>query len=262
MSRTWKLTDLEFFVLWERRREEILPAPFTFLSRTPYYEDFLREKSETEQRLHGCADRWFDEVLDIVAAPDLHIVVRGIDGEKPDNPLASIRLLAVRRGEQGYLLEQLPGETIEHSGGFVVAECDVLQLAAALVTRLPDTDPGRRPHIPLPAPPDHGDDMDDSCDRSVLKGAFGDGDLHDGIRFLDAVPKNRGLIVVRQGISRFGPRGRVTRQLEWRDLSDDGRYLLTMDRPPAALAADAKRLIAAINTEIAIVVRAIKDERN
>ena len=45
------------------------------------------------------------------------------------------------------------------------------------------------------------------------------------------------------------------------DLIDDGRYTLTQGSPAAAYGTDGNRMVNMINTEIAEIVRAIKDER-
>ncbi|MFI9503663.1 ESX secretion-associated protein EspG [Nocardia sp. NPDC052566] len=261
MKRTWRFTDVEFIVLWEQLREDTLPAPFTFLSRTPDYDDYLREKREARAHLDRTVGHSADEIFDMVAGPDIRIVLRGIDGRNPGNPGGSIRVLGVRRGERAYVLEQLAGETVQHSAGFVITECEVLALAETIAAKLPKADPGKRPYISLPMPVRPEDEVGDAFNRTVVRGAFDELDTYDGTRFLETVPTAAGWITVRQGFSRFGPRGRVIRHLEWRDLADDGRYLITAHRPPAATAADTGRLTAAINTEIAAVVRAIKDER-
>ena len=50
-------------------------------------------------------------------------------------------------------------------------------------------------------------------------------------------------------------------RLGWRDRTDDGRYTIVGDSPAVAHGTDAARMINMINTEIAAVVSAIKDER-
>ncbi|WP_431953526.1 ESX secretion-associated protein EspG [Nocardia lijiangensis] len=259
MRRTWTLTDLEFIVLWEQLEESGLPAGFSFQSGIPNYLDYLREYDKARDGLDRNVDLAVHDVLKMVSQPDIRIVVRGRDGIDPDNPEAGIRLHAVRRGGEGYLIEQLPGRTVDHSGGFTITEVDAVKLADALVAKLPDVPAGSRSRVPLPPPP--SSDVDDEYGRSALWDSFDEDADRCGSRFLEDPATAVGTIEVVQGISRFGPRGRVRRDLYWLDRQDDGRYVITRDQPPVAQAADAARLVALINAEVATVVRAIRDER-
>ncbi|WP_131816469.1 hypothetical protein [Nocardia salmonicida] len=46
-----------------------------------------------------------------------------------------------------------------------------------------------------------------------------------------------------QGHSKYGPRGRIETGLLWRDLPDDGRYVMPLDDPaPVASAMSSDRL--------------------
>ncbi|MGO4649489.1 ESX secretion-associated protein EspG [Nocardia sp. 2YAB30] len=261
MRRIWRFTDIEFVVLWQPLKEDFLPKPFVFTSRIPRYTDYLRELRETSERLGATMDPAFDDVLDVVARPDIRVVVRGVDGKNPQNPKGSIRLLAVRRGEQAYLLTQLPGETLGHSGGFTVAECDPLRLADAVVAELPAVAAGRQGEIVLVGGADAGDDTDYAYGRSQLWDPVEDMVHSRADRFLRSAVTSVGGIEISQGTSRFGPRGRVSRVLGWRDLDGDGRYAISADTPPVAVAADSKRLVTMINAQVVVIIRAIKDER-
>lgn len=79
-------------------------------------------------------------------------------------------------------------------------------------------------------------------------------------KFLRSPVTCAGAIFVGQGTSRFDRRRADRRMLEWRDISGDGRYLIIGSAPPMAQGVDAKRLTARIDTEIAGVARAVKDE--
>ncbi|MBF6327530.1 ESX secretion-associated protein EspG [Nocardia transvalensis] len=260
MKRTWSFTDIEFVTLWEDLYDDNLPGVFTFLSDVENYYDYLRLQRQARERIRNNLDPAIYEVLDIVVRPDIQIVVRGFDGQDPENPKAGIRLLAVRRGNEGYLLEQLPGATVQHSGGFTVTECDAVRLADVVVAKLPKADAGSRARVTLPAPPSQL--VDDEYGKSALWDTFDDsgGDPQSNW-FYQQKPKYIGGIEVAQGISRFGPRGRTVRYLEWRDVLGDGRFVIVPTMPPAAVAVDERAFIAMINTEVATIVRAIKEER-
>jgi hypothetical protein len=265
MNRTWRFTDLEFVALWSRTGDDSLPAPFVFVTDLPYEEDVQRELRSIRARWRSTADPAFDQICDDVLNPDLTVLVRGSDGKDRQNPKGSIRRLAVRREERGYLLTQLPGRTHEHSVGFIVTECDPLSLADVVVAELPKVEAGTRSSVTLPMPQESrevaGGEMEHDYGSSALWDSFEDTDQKLAEQFAQTVPAHYGYVGVRQGRSAFGPRGRLTRWLEWRDLPDDGRYVIGADPPPVAKPADAKRFVVMINVEIATVIRAIKDER-
>ncbi|WP_040774452.1 ESX secretion-associated protein EspG [Nocardia pneumoniae] len=260
MNRTWRFTDLEFDALWSRARADSLPRPFATVTDIPYEEDYQRELHRIREQWRFTGDPAFDQICADVVEPDLSLIVRGIDGQDSQNPKGSIRKLAVRRKDRGYLLTQLPGRTVEHSGGFTVTECDPLSLASVVVAELPDVGAGKRGRVTLPMPKEDSE-MDHSYGASELWDSFEDTNQQAAEWFQSAVPTTLGAIGVCQGISVYGPRGRVSRWLEWRDLPDDGRYVIGADLPPVAEPADAKRFTAMINAEIATVIRVIKDER-
>ncbi|WP_019926178.1 ESX secretion-associated protein EspG [Nocardia sp. BMG111209] len=263
MNRTWNFTDLEFVVLWAELRENRLPRPFMFTTDIRYASDYRRERDRIRERLQRTADPAVHEVLRDVARPDIAIAVRGMDGVEPTNPAASVRLLATRRADRGYLLTQLPGRTVDHAAGFTVTECDPLRLADVIADALPEQPAGRSG--PFTVVPSQGPDaMDHGYGRSGLwdSAAAEHSGAASAERLLRIVPDRVGLVEIAQGITSFGPRGRTVRRLEWRDLPDDGRYVVSPGPPVTVTGADRRGLIAAINAETAVVVRAIRDEKS
>ncbi|MFC9897709.1 ESX secretion-associated protein EspG [Nocardia sp. NPDC127579] len=261
MNRTWQLTDIEFVVLWRDAVERRLPAPFVYTSRVTTSQEADRAFALARGRLRDIADPFLGDVVRAMAQPDIRMVVRGWETYDLEDPTAWTRLLAVRQADRAYLVTQLPGETVAHSGGFTVTECHVLELAAAVVARLPEATAGRGPDVVLPAAPDV--DLDYEFGQSEVRESHDE--PHWGGRveeFLTAPPTGFGKIEISQGRSRFGPRGVVGRTLGWRDVVEDGRYLLVPDNPPMVIGVDCERLTGRLNFEIAAVVRAIKDERS
>lgn len=260
MSSTWRFGDLEFVVLWERLTGENLPAPFIFTSRTPLLFDYLREKREEAERLEAKWDRSLDHFAQVVARPDLRIVVTGFDARDPQRADGRIRMIALRRGERGYLMKQLPGETYMHSSGFEVRECDALRLADEVADALPESEAGREADITLVDPRQNAT-VEHEVGRTIIDDVFGDSVNYRSKKFLATVPVRMGTIEVVQGYSEYGPRGAAVYGLQWRDLQDDGRYAISGEPPHVAVAVDRKRLITLINSRVAEVVRRIKDER-
>lgn len=257
MNRTWTFTDLEFLVQWQELREDFLPRPFMFTTRTRSNDEHMREQRETLARLRSSMDRSFRGVLEEIARPDIQIIVRGLIDPGPDELVQERRLHAARRGEHGYLVKYLPDPDDDRSGRYTITECDPFGLADAVVAELEQAPAGRKSHMQLPTK--HTELQDQN--ESMLWDSFESPDTEAGKQFLKAQLTSIGGIEIIQGTSRFGPRGRVSRYLEWRDVVDDGRYLIVPDNPPVVRGVDAKRMVSLINTEIAVVVQAIRDER-
>lgn len=258
---TRSLTDLEFLVLWEETGNDTLPLPLSFATDLRDRILFDQAKFDIRERMAVARDEYADLVLQALTHPDIHIAVHAHDGADPFLPEGSIRIYAARRGDQGFVVRQIPGKTIWHSSGFVVTQCDAIALAAAVVRELPEQSPGRYSNITLQQ--DNSESVADPDAFAMYDFVEDDQDSTDQLAdYLFTAPVQRiGQIDISQGSSRFGPRGIVRRRLGWRDLIDDGRYTITGDSPAVAHGTDGARMINMINTEIAAVVSAIKDER-
>ncbi|MFE3756932.1 ESX secretion-associated protein EspG [Nocardia tengchongensis] len=260
MTATWRFDDFTFDVLWEHVAGEELPAPLIHTSRTTDYLDYLRERREAVECLKARWDRSFDRVAEVIKEPDLLLAVSGFDGRDPRRAEGCVRLLGLRRRDQGFVIQQLPGETYVHSGGFVVTECDPVRLADAVSQLLPECEPGRLGNVEL-ADESADDSVDREYGRSVVGDNLGDSANLRRKRFLETPMSCVGAIDVVQGSSKYGPRGITQFQLRWCDLEDDGRYVIGGEPPFVAVSADALRLTSMINARVAAVVQAIKDER-
>ncbi|WP_109526111.1 MULTISPECIES: ESX secretion-associated protein EspG [Nocardia] len=238
MNHTWEFTDLEFNLLCEDVRQGELPAPFVFTSRTRLEADYEREKAQVRQRLRQRMDHETDALAGAIAKPDVFVVAHAWDDQDFDNPEARTRVHAIRHRARGYVITQLPGETLAHSGGFTVVECDPHTLGDTVLGLLPRCDAGGLDDIALSLPstePQHeverpvsriSDNDDDPGDDAVRSAAF-----------FEIPAVSTGIVKVLQGRSKYGPRGRIEAGLLWRDLPDDGRYVIPLDHPaPVATA--------------------------
>lgn len=260
MTRSWRFTDIEFFVLWQDLKEGGFPDPFYFTARTPDQEEFDRQQSEARTALRRRLTPDFAEVMRTMARPDLQVIGRAMDGADYRITERLVRVLGVREADRGYVVRQLPGETFWHSGDFTVTECPAVELADRIVAALPAAEAGRLPDTVLPARTEH-EEMDYTYVRSQVLDSFTDSNVERGNYLLNTPATRRGSVEIIQTRSVYGPRGRTEHELEWRDLVDDGRYVFDDQNPPVVVGADAKRLTNMINSRIAAVVRAIKDER-
>ncbi|MFI1915033.1 ESX secretion-associated protein EspG [Nocardia sp. NPDC020380] len=258
MLRTWKFTDLEFLALWEDLGEESLPFPLVFSSRTEWWDDHLANMARARQRLSLREDD-FDEVLRALRMPEIRIEVQGWDGRDRLAAESSIRLYGVRSGEAGFLVTQWPGETVRHSAGFTVAEYWASELTDAVVAALPETAAGRGPEMVL-AEAEDTEDIDFGFGLSPAHERL-EGTVVDRAADFLAVPvPSMGTIDIVQGRSRFGPRGITRHRIEWRDLEDDGRYVVTGEHPPVAAPADRRRMVATLEAHLSEVALVIADE--
>lgn len=260
MTPTSTFTDLEFFALCRAHKQEYVPPPFVFRSEIATSEEF---EELAREKLDGLRARWdpqWSTMIEALVHHDIRLIIDAWDEDDADRPEGIVRVLAIRRGDRGYVVCQQPGKTFWHSGDFTVTECAALELASAAVDMMPEVKPGSRREVVLSTDEDD-DGLDYSYGRSAVRDSFADSMDVNSEEFLKAPTERIGSISVIQGRSLFGPRGITEHRLRWRDLVDDGRYVIDDRTPPVAVPASARRLTELINTRIAAVVRAIKDER-
>jgi hypothetical protein len=265
MSAHWTLTDQEFVALWRESNDDALPIPLVYTSRTRYEQDHRRGLRSARERIRSAHGPAMDVIFESINHPDLRIAAYGCVNLPADDPKNWLRLLAVRRRDEGFVVKQLPGETLWHSRGFTITPCEAVRLADVIAAELPECPRGSRGNLELAtlttdnaAEPD----MDYSYGRSRIDfNQLDDSPTYRAREFLTAPAHSTGVIEIEQGASDFGPQGITRRRLEWRDLEDDGRYIIDGQHPPIATAADATRVRDLINVEIAVVIHAIRDER-
>ncbi|MFQ6395301.1 ESX secretion-associated protein EspG [Nocardia sp. KC 131] len=256
-----RFDDLEFVVRWEVATGDELPDPLIFTTDITDGDEYEATKRRLRDRLASESDDTIDNLLQVLARPDLAVRVAGGDPRAPEDAAAVIRIYAARRGDQAFVVKQLPGRTIWHAGGFVVTACDPVMLADAVVGVLPQVDAGRRPATELPSRREGASNgLDYSYGRSSFRDDDEDSVTQQAEVFRRLPASAAGVIEIVQGESSFGPRGRVHRRLLWRDIVDDGRYAIVGDNPRIAKGVDAKRLVHLINEEIEEVQLVIDDE--
>lgn len=260
--RLWKFTDIEFYALWTAATGELgLPFPFHFTARTLDPDEFRRDQQRARAALRERLGATFEPVLDVLTAPDIRVVLSGSDHREDDEPRSIVRLLGARRDSAGYVVASLPGESYWHSGGFTVSECDAVRLADVLVAELPAVPAGSRGETVLPRRAEVPDREARPRKAPTVHDSFAATEFERGSAFLAAPVSCVGTIQVEQGSSIYGPRGITRHRMDWRDLIDDGRYLVREAATPIAAPADTALLKGAINSMVAQVVRVIKDER-
>ncbi|WP_328394857.1 ESX secretion-associated protein EspG [Nocardia sp. NBC_00416] len=255
--RSWSLTGLEFAALWEGMRESgALPAPFVLTCRIPLYRDYCAAKRAAGTAVRSRLGSDIEDVLDVVAKPDIRIVANAMNLVTGG---VRTRLNAARRGGHAYLVEQVRGEPGAHGGEFVFREYGVVELGAAVASCFSDAEPGRLRCVDLSTHVDT--DMDQEYGRYLTREPAEDPAWRRTEEFLRTPVVDIGAMLIAQGVSRFGPRQTARRVLEWRDLHDDGRYVISGQGNPVAYGVDTAGFAARIDNELTEVVRAIRDER-
>ncbi|MFC8042688.1 ESX secretion-associated protein EspG [Nocardia sp. NPDC057353] len=255
MTRSWELSPLEFTALWTERAEW-LPEPFEH--RTEPGATAVEAREWRAAAVARLRERWggeLDDVLAAVARPDIRVMVLGVGIADATR----IRVLATRTADQGYLIVQRPGASADEAGGFTVTEQDVLELGGAVAGALPERAAGSRSGLTLAAPA-ADEHLDHGYHRSVVRDVIDTSPTGD-TDFGRAAADLAGTVTVQQGTSRFGPRGISTVYLHWRDLTDDGRYVVVPGNPPTVVPAGPDRLTSLLNAQIAEIVSAIRDDR-
>jgi hypothetical protein len=237
----WKLTDLEFKLLCEDSVPGGLPSPFVYTSRTRFADDYEAERAAVRAAPVLPAGPERDALLGALARPDLVIVVHAWNTRYCADPRHRIRLHAARRGTRGFLVRQRPGETLEHAGGFDIAECAAGDLGRVALAMLPRAAAGRDPgavRAELAATgtqPYAGESV-------VTQGA--------GPPVTDA-----GFVKVVQGHLGFREPGLAELGTGWRDIPGDGRYVLTVGAPVAtAVGMDSPALADRVDAQMAYVL--------
>ncbi|MGV9614031.1 ESX secretion-associated protein EspG [Nocardia xishanensis] len=259
MSRTWRLTDVELIDLWDSMFQDRLPAPLFALYRGENAEEWSRLRAEARARTADAEDGGLRAALARIAHADVLVSAHGFDPRRLDCPDGLVRVLGARQGAAATLISQSPGESIWHSGGYVVTAGDAERLAGAVAGALPERAAGRLPDTPLvTALGDGGADY--YYGRSKVRESYSDGDRLSA-EWLGRRAECVGVIEIRLGSSIFGPRGITRYRIEWRDLVDDGRYAVTEAAGPIATAVDLPRLANLITAHITTVLQTLEDER-
>ncbi|MFD3507574.1 ESX secretion-associated protein EspG [Nocardia sp. NPDC058666] len=256
MMVRWRFTEAEFYVLWMDKAGMEPPEPFMFTSLTRTPEDLRIELREARASLNEKMDGDFHAAFDAMANPDMYLSAYGWNDQDPWGVDSQIRVRATRKGPRGYLITQLPGATYWRRGGYTVSECDPIELSNVVIDAMPSAERGSRGDMALTAP---DQDLDYDHGRSVVSGPL-DTAVNKTEKFLQEAALAAGEIYVVQGRSVFGPRGATRHLVRFRDLADDGRYVIT-ENPAYVRAVDRTRFVSVLNSHVALVIAAIKDER-
>ncbi|MEV5649117.1 ESX secretion-associated protein EspG [Nocardia sp. NPDC052254] len=260
---TWTLTDLEFKVLCDTRFFGLVPSMFSITSRIPYMDDYEREWRRTRAELESRDDSAFEAIVDTMVLPEVLVGGEVWEDDDFDNPAKRVRFYAGRLGSRGFLVTQIPGETINHADGFRITPIDPRALGDTVVRLMPPAEPGRRGPIEIDI--SGGGRSSGGGSRGSTGSMVADDDDDDGITssvFLNIPADHCGTVRLTQGRSKFGPRGRISVARLWRDLPGDGRYVMPLEEStPIAIGMGSAGLSDWIDTEAELILERMSDYR-
>ncbi|KAA8879686.1 hypothetical protein F3087_43805 [Nocardia colli] len=253
-----RLTSLELVVLWELMSDDTLPFPLTHWPTHQYESDYYQAKRETAERLLAILPEDAQQLWEAVVKPDIVIWAAGEAPDDETDMSAVTRVVGLRRESFAVVLAQEPGETAERGGDINVYETDVPGLAKAVLDQLPKVGPGRRGEIPILS--EKPDGMDYSYGSSqVLEGDESPEQRSDHWR--NARATQFGELKVEPGSGVHWIQDRRGYLLRWRDLADDGRYVIEPKPNPVAIPVDGNAFEALVNQRVVELVRRIRENR-
>ncbi|MBL1075210.1 ESX secretion-associated protein EspG [Nocardia sp. 2] len=249
----WEFSDIEFKVLCNRYRQNRIPAPLVYTCRTRSEVEYEHQLAEANSRLLERLPADFRTVFETLVRPDVAVFAQVWCDREMKNPEKRFRIHGARRGHRACMLTQSPGETIWHTSGFTLTECEPDELPALLVSQLPAAEAASGPDVPIVI--DSGQPEADYAPRPSAFDSFDEPDSARGLAFLSKPAEWTGGFKIRQVRSKYGPRGMTGKTLLWRDLPGDGRYLIELDElEMRAAGASAQRIAERIGAGVSHVL--------
>ncbi|MFI6172413.1 ESX secretion-associated protein EspG [Nocardia sp. NPDC051052] len=258
MTRTWRLTGLEYLVLRERLVGRQQNWPMDYYSDIRGYYDFQFRKARVWGEWQA---RWEPELaealvqsLDAEVRLAAHVYNRGA----PTDLTGRMVLAGKRFGDRAVLIHGRHTHTVNSHDDIEITVCDAVSLTRLIVDKLPPMAAGSLPRVEL-----LGHNQEETVDHWHGRSSVYDDDhaVDSHCRQWQAAPKGTvGRIVLTQGHSKFGPSGKVTKQIFWEEHVGDGGYVIDLDPTPAAVATDTEGLRALIDRQCGELLLVGQDE--
>ncbi|WP_216894427.1 ESX secretion-associated protein EspG [Nocardia alni] len=262
-----RLTSFELVVLWELMSNDRLPFPLTHWPTHRYEDDYIRAKKETAERIsrnpplqppQGWETADLLQLWKAAVNPDIVIWAAG-EGAGDETDMQTVtRVVGLRREGFAVVLAQQPGETIDRGGDVDVYQTDVVGLAKAVIARLPKAGRGKDKEVPI-FPPE-SDRVGYRYDSSPVRDPIGSPQQRSD-RWRRAETTRVGKLKVEPGSGAHWIQDRRGYSMHWRDLADDGRYLIESTASPVAVAVDDNAFEIFVNQRVAALVRRIREDR-
>lgn len=240
----WRLTALEFAVLWERLGRDRLPYPFAFRGTAATEAQFRAQRAVAARRALAQVDAPMYEALAALAEPAVRVELCGLHRVGPGSSM--VRAHAGIRCGRATVAVQQPGDDLHTGSDVVLTAVAAAEVGAALAQAIPQVEAGRRRGVSVP--------------RSTAPGASV---MRPAGRRRASEQRDEFFARPRTGFGEVGivagpaydssPRGEV-RDFHWIDFAGDGRYLVrgaeTVHATPAGgadFAAQVHRLVAEVD---------------
>ncbi|MBH0777594.1 ESX secretion-associated protein EspG [Nocardia bovistercoris] len=253
-----RLTSLEVAVLWELMSNDSLPFPLMHSPTHQYEDDYIRAKRSTAERLLRVLPPDAQQLWEAAVNPDIVIWAAGEAPDDAKDMSAVTRVVGLRREGYAVVLVQQPGESIEDGGDIDVYETDVPGLAKAVIGRLPKVGRGKQGEVPILSRQPDG--LDYSYGSSPVLDAIDPPQVRSD-RWRNAKATQLGELKVEPGSGAHWIQDRRGHLVRWRDLVDDGRYLIDPKPNPVAIPVDDNEFERFVNQRVVELVRRIRENR-
>lgn len=237
----WRLTALEFAVLWERLGRDRLPYPFGFRGTAETDTQFRDQRADAARRVLAQVDAPMYEALAALAEPVVRIELCGL--HRCGAGSSMVRVHAGIRHARATVAVQRPGADLHTGADVVLTAVAPVEVGVALAQTIPRVEAGRRRGVSVPRSTAPG--------ASVMRPAGRRRASEQRGEFFARPRTGFGEVSVVAGPAYDStPRG-DDRCFHWVDFAGDGRYLVrgteTVRARPAGgtdIAALVQRLVA------------------
>ncbi|MFD4181397.1 ESX secretion-associated protein EspG [Rhodococcus sp. NPDC058514] len=242
----WRLTALEFTVLWERFGRDRLPYPFQFRGTAATDDDFRADRRAAARKVAPMLDERLYEALVALAEPAVRVELCGFRGARLES---TIRLHAGIRNSVAAVAVQLPGPDPHAGSDILLASAPVTQVGTAVSQSIPPVAAGRRRGVSVPR------SVAPVSDGSILQPASRARGNEERDEFFRRPRTGLGEITVFAGPAYDNRPTGDGQGFHWMDFADDGRYLVRGSDIVSALpargediAAEVQRLVGVAHT--------------
>ncbi|MFI6431401.1 ESX secretion-associated protein EspG [Rhodococcus oryzae] len=238
----WRLTALEFTVLWERFGRDRLPYPFQFRGTAATDEEFRADRRAAAQRVVPMLDERLYEALVALAEPVVRIELCGFRGAGLES---MIRMHAGIGQSVAAVAVQLPGPDLHAGADVLLASAPVAQVGTFVAQSIPAVAAGRRRGVSVPrsvAP----------ASGSLMQSASRARGNEERDEFFRRPRTGLGEITVFAGPAYDNRPTGDGQGFHWMDFADDGRYLVRGSDIVSALPARGEDIAAEVQRLVGV----------
>nr|WP_206038273.1 ESX secretion-associated protein EspG [Rhodococcus sp. HNM0569] len=223
------MSSAEFAAIWAATGQDRLPFPFRLSSDHEFADTFAAEQHALRSRFARPEHALLEAAVLILAEPQWRIEVFGWHGGPPDveSDATPIRMIGAAARGHGVVALQHAGPSSEIGGDVAIRGCEPYDLARQMVAQLPLVEAG----MLHPVTARRGAHADERRRRALVAA-------------LNRPASGSGVATVIRG-----PRHRPATfgGIAWRDIADDGRYLVYGSDSATVVPGDSWDLLAGLH---------------